>query len=136
MIREQLADAIADGDVAVLQFDHANGDAVDIKHEVWPPFQPSAQRDFFHDHEVVPLRVFPVDEFYRFGHLARFDFHRHAVAQHGIDGPVVIVEAVVRVFRFNAQQVDGAANLRHGVTGLDEVGAEQVFLDVAVVRTV
>ena len=37
LVGEALADAVADGDAAVLQLDHADGDAVDIEHEIGPP---------------------------------------------------------------------------------------------------
>ena len=36
LVGEVLPDAVADGDAAVLQFQHADGDAVDIEHEVGP----------------------------------------------------------------------------------------------------
>ena len=37
LVGEVLADAVADGDAAVLQFQHPDGDAVDVEHEVGPP---------------------------------------------------------------------------------------------------
>ena len=36
LVGEVLADAVADGDAAVLQLQHADGDAVDVEHEVGP----------------------------------------------------------------------------------------------------
>ena len=37
LVGEVLADAVADGDAAVLQLQHADGDAVHIEHDVGPP---------------------------------------------------------------------------------------------------
>ena len=54
-----LPDAVADGDAAVLQLDHADGDAVDVEHEVGPPLVVAAQRHFLGDGEVVLLRLAP-----------------------------------------------------------------------------
>ena len=107
LVGKALADAVADGDAAVLQFQHADGDAVDIQHEVGPPLVVAVQRDFLGDGEVVLLRLVPVDEVDGFRDLARLDLHRHAVAQQAVDGLVVPVEAAVVVVRLGAQHVDG-----------------------------
>jgi hypothetical protein len=41
LVGEVLADAVADGDAAVLQFDHADGDAVDVEHQIGPALVPA-----------------------------------------------------------------------------------------------
>ncbi len=38
LVGNVLADTVADGDPAVLEFQHANSDAVHIQHEVGSPF--------------------------------------------------------------------------------------------------
>ena len=114
LVGEALPDAVADGDAAVLQFQHADGDAVDIEHDVGPPLMVALERDFLGDGEVVLLRLVPVDEVDGLGDLARLDLHRHAVAQQAVDGLVVAVEAAAVVVRLGAQLVDGAADLRLG----------------------
>jgi hypothetical protein len=37
LVGSVLADAVADGDAAVLQLDHAHGDAIYIQHQIGPP---------------------------------------------------------------------------------------------------
>ena len=59
LVGKALADAVADGDAAVLQFEHADGDAVDVEHEVRPPLVVAVQGDFLGDGEVVLLRFRP-----------------------------------------------------------------------------
>ena len=80
LIGEQLPDAVADGDVAVLEFDDRHRDAVDVEHEVGSPLVVAAQGHFLGNGEIVLLRLCPIDELDRLGDLARFDLHRHAVA--------------------------------------------------------
>ena len=70
------------------------------------------------------LRLLPVDEVDGLRDLARFDLHRHAVAQQAVDGLVVAVEAAAVVVRLGAQFVEGAADLRRGVAALGQVGGE------------
>ena len=59
LVGEALADAVADGDAAVLQLQHADGDAVDVEHEVGPPLVVAVERHFLGDGEVVLLRLAP-----------------------------------------------------------------------------
>ena len=106
LVGEVLPDAVADGDAAVLQLDHADGDAVDVEHEVGPPLVVAAQRHFLGDGEVVLLRLLPVDELDRLGDLAGLDLHRHAVAQQAVNRLVVVVEAAVGIVRLGAQLVE------------------------------
>ena len=69
------------------------------------------ERHFLGDGKVVLLGVRPVDEVDGLRDLARFDLHRHAVAQQVVDGLVVAVEAAVVVVRLGAQFVDGNVDL-------------------------
>ena len=50
-----LPDAVADGDAAVLQLQHADGDAIDVQHEVGPPLVVALERHLLGDGEVVLL---------------------------------------------------------------------------------
>ena len=100
-----LPDAVADGDAAVLQLQHADGDAVHVEHEVRPPLVVALERHLLGDGEVVLLRLVPVDEVDGLRDLARLDLHRHAVAQQVVDGLVVAVERAAVVVRLGAQLV-------------------------------
>ncbi len=133
LIGKQLSDALADGDTALLEFNHRHGDAIHVEHEIRPALMVAVQGDFLDDHEVVVLRMFPVDELDALRHLARLDLHRDAIPQHGIDRFVVVVEATVRVLRLDTQEVDGATDLFQRVAGLNQVGGKQLLVDVAVV---
>ncbi len=102
LVGEALPDAVADADAAVLQLDHADGDAVDVQHQIGPALVAALQRDFFGDGEVVFSGLLPVDQVDRLGRLAGFDFDRHAVPQQVVDRVVVVVEAAVAVVRLGA----------------------------------
>ena len=114
----------------------ADGDAVDVEHEVGPPLVVAAQGHFLGDGEVVLLRLCPVDELDRLGDLAGLDLHRHAVAQEAVDRLVVFVEAAVRVLGLGLEQVDRAADLLRRILALRQVLREQPLLDVAVAGAV
>ena len=53
LVGNALADAVADGDATVFEFQHAHSNAVDVEHNVGSPFEIAAQRDFLGDGEVV-----------------------------------------------------------------------------------
>ena len=59
LVGKALADAVADGDAAVLQLQYADGDAVHVQHQVRPALVVAAQRDFLGDGEVVLLAAHP-----------------------------------------------------------------------------
>ena len=92
-------------DAAVLQFQHADGDAVDVEHEVGPPLEVALERHFLGNGKVVLLRLAPVNQVNGFGRLAGLGLHRHAVAEQVVDGLVVAVERAVVVIGLGAQLV-------------------------------
>ena len=136
LVREALADAVADGNAAVLQFDHADGDAIEIEHEVRPPLVLASQRDLFGNREIVLCWLVPIHEVDCFRGLPRFDFHVHAVAQQAIHRLVVVIQAAVGIAGFRGQPVECPADLRRAVAALGQVGRQQPDFDVAVVRPV
>ena len=81
LVGTKLADTIADGDAAVLQLDHADGNAVDVEHKVGAALQPAFQRYFLDDGEVVLLRLLPVDELHVVHRLPGLNLNVHAVAK-------------------------------------------------------
>jgi len=46
-----LADAVADADAAFLEFDHADGDAVDVQHKIGTALEVAFEGDFFRNGE-------------------------------------------------------------------------------------
>jgi hypothetical protein len=81
LVGEQLPDAVTDGDPAVLQLQHADGDAVHVDHAVRPPLMVAPEGHLLGDGKVVALRLVPIDEVHGLRDLARLGLHRHAVAQ-------------------------------------------------------
>jgi hypothetical protein len=96
LVGETLTDAVANADAAVLQFQHADGDAVDIQHQIGPALVLALEGDFLGNGKVVLVRLAPVDQVHGFGDLARFGFDGNAVAQQSIHRLVVAEQAAVR----------------------------------------
>jgi hypothetical protein len=74
LVGKVLADTVANGDAAVLQFQHAGCDAVHVEDDVGAAFVIAVEGDFLGDGEVVFLGLFPVDHLDGFGGLARLCF--------------------------------------------------------------
>jgi hypothetical protein len=132
LVREALPDAVADGDAAVLEFQHADGDAVYVKNNIGAPLMVTLERYLLGDGEVVALGVAPVNEVDRLGDPARLDLRGHPVAQEAVNSLIVTIERAVMVVRLGAQLVEGDASLRRSVAGFRQPRCEQTFLDVAV----
>ena len=96
---EILADAFGHRPRGALQFQHPQGDAVDVKHEVGPLGVLAGDRHFFGDTEVVGGGVGPVDQPYGDGVLADLRPHLHAVPQQAVDLAVGVVERLAAAER-------------------------------------
>jgi hypothetical protein len=101
LIGEILADAVANGDGTALEFKHADGDAVDVEHDVGPPLVAAAQRHLLGNGKVVLRRIVPIDEMHRLRDLAGLVLDRRTVAQQAVDGPVVAVEVAAAIIRLH-----------------------------------
>lgn len=73
LIVEILADALFDGNGGALEFQHAEGDAVDIEHDVGALGVGAGDGDLFSDGKVVFQRVRPIDQVDGLGVLADAD---------------------------------------------------------------
>ena len=111
LIGKALADAVADADAAVLQFDYADGDAVDIEHQIGPPLMIALERHLLGDGEVVLLRLLPVDQLDGLCGLAGIGLYLHAIAQQSVDGLVIGIEIAAIVVGLSAQLVESRADL-------------------------
>ena len=134
LVGQVLADAIADADAAVFEFQHADGEAVDIQHQIGAALIPAMQGDFFGEGEVVLFRRIPVDQLDGFGDLPGFGFDRHAVAQQVVDGLVVAVERAVAVVGIGVEFVERGVDLGNGIPTVGQEGAQVIFPDVAVLE--
>ena len=124
-VSDEVIDQVSDEDIAV-----------EVQHDVGPPLMVALDRDLFHNHEVVLLRIVPVDEMNRLGDLSRVDLDGHAVTQQVVDGLIVAVERAVGVVGLGSQLEKGTADLRRRVAALGQPGREQRFFDVAVAVSV
>lgn len=96
LVGKVLADAVADAAPTVLQFQHGDGQPVQVEHQVRPPLVATLQRHFLGQREIVVLRLRPIDQMHRLGHPAGLDLDRHAVAQQLVHRLVVGVQRAVR----------------------------------------
>ena len=87
LIGEVLTDAVADAHPAVLQLQNADGDAVDIQHDVGTALVVPLERHFLGNGEIVPLGLAPVDEVDGFRRRARLGLHGYGVAQQVVRQP-------------------------------------------------
>jgi hypothetical protein len=118
LVGEQLPNTVADAHAAVLQLHDADGDAVEVEHQVGPPLVPALERHLLGDGEVVLLRLRPVDEVNGLRDPAGLGLHRHAVAQQAVDGLVVAVERAAVVGGLRAQPMERHGDLRWRVATL------------------
>ena len=137
LVRKILADAVADANPAVLQLDYADGDAIDVEHQIGPPLQialmqVALERHLFGDGEVVLLRLLPIHELHGLGGLGGIGLYRHAVAQQLVDGLVVGIEIAAVVVGLGAQLVESRADLRRGISAPRQPRRQNPRLDVAV----
>jgi hypothetical protein len=132
LVGEALADAVADRDAAVFQFEDADRDAVNVEDDVGAFGLFALDGDFFGDGEVVGGGYVPVDQGDGSGGFAGTGFDLDAVAEEGVGGFVVVVEIAVGVGGGGAEFVEGGADLGRGVALALEVVGEVGFFDVAV----
>ena len=133
LIRDELPDPIADLHRASFQLDHADGKAVEIEHDVRPPFVAPLQRHLFGQREVVLLRVLPVNEVHRLVGLTRSDLYRHAVAQELVGAEVRLVERGAGRIGGGLELLEGSGNVGVGIAAGLEVVAQKRRLDCTVV---
>ena len=128
LVRQALANALANAPAAVLQLQYPNGDAIDIQHQVRPAFMAAFESDLFSNGEVVGLWLVPVDQWHRLGHLAHCYFDGHTVAEQFVYRLVVGHQAAVGVVGLAVQGLQHAAGLGGVVAaGLQEACKQSVF---------
>jgi hypothetical protein len=132
LVGDQLADAVADAHPAVLQLDHADGDPVDVEHQIGPALVPALQGHLLGDGEVVVGGVLPVDQLHGFGGLPGLGFHRRPVAQKFVNLPVGVVEVPGGKRGPPAQDFQCPDDLAPGIAALLQIRLQQRLLDVAV----
>jgi len=76
LVGDQLAHAVGDLDRAALEFDHRDGDAVEVEHDIRPPLMPATQRHLLGEGEVVAVGVGPVNQMHRLVRTAGRQRHR------------------------------------------------------------
>ena len=137
LVVEVLADAFSRGDGRALQFNHAEGDAVDIEHHIGAFVVHARYGDFLGDGEVVVLRIFPIDQPDRLGLLAGCRRRFHAIAEQAVDFAVGVVEGLGAADGRGALQfVDGFADDAFAMALQPQPLREEVRFDIGIARAV
>ena len=118
------------------EFDHAQGDAVDVQHQVGALFVLARDGDLLGDGKVVGFGLLPVDEPDGLLVLPDFGLHANAVAQQRIHFLIDVVEAFALVVGYFGKLVEGFGDERRAVALPPQVGAEDLRLYVAVADAV
>lgn len=92
LVVQVLPDALGHRDRRPLEFQHTQGDAVDLQSQVRPFVMHAGHGDFFGDGRVVVFRVFPVDQPDRLFLLTGLRPDLHAVPQQSIDFAIRVVQ--------------------------------------------
>ena len=133
-----LAYGIGHADAVLLQLQHAEGNAVDVDHEVGPPVlhvvDVAAHRHLLGHAEVVALGVLPVDVAGLPAERAVLLMHLRGIAQVVVNGLVLVVEVLhVGAHRVGLQFVDGLLGLLHcAMLPANEKFLQLILQDVAV----
>ncbi|KAF2990315.1 hypothetical protein MJC1_02710 [Methylocystis sp. MJC1] len=131
-----MPDAIGDRGATALQFDHADRDAIDVKYQIRATLGGSFKGYLLGDRKIVVVRLVPVDQLNQLSNFSGLNLDRDAITQERIDSLVVGIKAPAVIVGLGAQLVQRAADLRRCVTATGEKVVEEVFLDVAIARTV
>ncbi len=132
LIRERLPYTLADRDLAALELDGGDGDAVDVEDEVRASGLLSLERDLLSDGEVVVLGGRPVDVVDVDGLLTRRGFVFVGVFEEAVDVFVDVIEVLRGLIR-SAHELKGSLVDRPLIiASLGEVRLEERLLDVAV----
>ena len=124
LVGDELAHAIRNLNRTALQFDDADGDAVQVKDDVGAPLVAAAQGHFLGQGKVVVLRVLPIHQMHRFVRLAGGDLHRHAVAQQLVGAQVGLIQRDAGGVGSGHQLLQGGGNVRLGIAALLQVRPE------------
>ena len=132
LVDDALANAVTNGNAAVLQLQHPDGDAVHIQHNVRALFVVAVDRHLLGNGEVILLRLVPVDEFDCFGVFTGSGQHLHPITQQAVHRLVVVIKAATVVVRLGVQLMYGLGDLRRGVATAGQIITEQPLLDIAI----
>ena len=134
LVGNQLPDAVADFDRGAFQFDHRDGEAVEVDDQIGAPFVATLQGHLFGEGEVVGGGVFPVDQVHRLVRGGDRGLHIDAVAQQRVGAQVGLIERGAGHLDHLHQARQGGVDLVIGIAAGREVRAQQVRLDATVVR--
>ena len=118
---------------AALEFQHRDGQAVQVEDDVRPPLQVAAQGHLLGQGEVVCLRMVPVDQVHGLVRPAHGHLHRYAVAQQVVGAQVGLVQGDAGGVGRGLELLQGRADLRRRMAPFAQVLAQQVALDGPVV---
>ena len=136
LIGDELAHAVGDLNRTPLQFDNADGDAVQVEDDVRPALEAAAQSHFLGEGEVVfvnALRI-PLHKMHRVVRFSGGDLNRDAVAQELIRAQAGLIQRDSGGVHGGHQVLQGGGNVRLGIVAPLQICPKQVRLDATVVR--
>ena len=133
LVVEILANAFADGNGGALEFQHPQGNAVDIEDDIGALGVGAFDRHLFGQGKVVRQRILPVDQPDRLAGFAHVLFDWDAIAQEAIDRFVTLIEAAALVVGGFAQFMERFGDERFAVAACPQHRAQKFRLNVAVV---
>jgi len=134
LVGDELAHPVGDLHRAALEFQHDDGDAVQVENKVGPAFVAASQRHLLGEGKVVVLRVFPIHQMDLLVGPACGDLHRDAVAEELVGAQVGLIQRDSRGIGGGQQLLQGGGNVCVGIAPFAQVRTEQVRLNAAVVR--
>ena len=131
LVGQILADAVGDGDRALFELQHRQGDPVDIHHQIRALGVAHDHRDLFRNGEVVLPRLVEVQEIHRH-RLAVVVVDLGAVFQQRIDLLIGIIQPLTEIVGRALQPVDGAVYKPLRIPAPGQPGLQPLGHDVAV----
>ena len=133
LVADQLAHAVTDLHRAALELNHAHSDAVEVDHQVRSTLMATAQGHFFGKGEMVGLRVLPIHQMNLIVGRSSGNLHRHPIAQQLVGAHVGLIERDAGGIGSGHELLQRRCDVGFAVAPLQQVRAQQVGLDAAVV---
>ena len=133
LVVEILANALTDKGGRTFEFEDAQGNAVDIEHEIRALGVGAVDGDLFGQRKVIVLRLLPVDQPDGLALLAHLVFDLDAIAQQAVDRFVAVVETLGLVTGRFVQLVERLGNQRFAVAPGAQHRAQKFSFNIAIV---
>ncbi|MNR22227.1 hypothetical protein D3C85_1391690 [compost metagenome] len=92
LVGDQLVYTIGHLYRTALELNHADGDTVEINHQIRAALKATAQGHFFGNGEIIVLRVLPINQMHRFVGLPNGYLYRYAVTQQLVGTQISLIQ--------------------------------------------